>query len=57
MLFLNVVSTGKAKINMTPLKSLWRDQTCKPIKIFMSRMRVAIMIFFRMNITPNLLIQ
>ena len=56
MLFLNVLLTGKEKINMTPLKSLWRDQTCEPMKISMSRMRVAIMMFYRMNITHNLLI-
>ena len=56
MLFLNVILTGKEKIKMIPLKSLWRDQTCEPMKISMSRMRVAIMMFYRMNITHNLLI-
>ena len=55
MLFLNVILTEKEN-NMTPLKSLWRDQTCEPIKISMSRMRVAITMFYRMNITHNLLI-
>ena len=56
MLFFNIKLTGREKINMTPLKSLWRDQTCEPIKISMSRMRVAIAMFYRMNITHNLLI-
>ena len=56
MLFLSVILTGREKMNITPLKSLRCDQTCKPIKISMSRMRVAIMMFHRMNITHNLLI-
>ena len=53
MLFLNVILTGREKMNMTRLKSLLCDQTCKPLKISMSRMRVAIMMFYRMNITHN----
>ena len=57
MLFFNVILAGREKIKMTPLKSLWRNQTCEPIKISMSRMRVAIMMFYRMNITHNLLIK
>ena len=56
MLFLSAILTGREKMNITLLKSLWCDQTCKPIKISMSRMRVAIMMFYRMNITHNLLI-
>ena len=56
MLFLSAVLTEREKMNITLLKSLWCDQTCKPIKISMSRMRVAIMMFYRMNITHNLLI-
>ena len=46
----------KGKINITPLKSLWCDQIYEPIKISMSRMRVTIMMFYRMNIIHNLLI-
>ena len=56
MLFLSVILTGREKINITPLKSLWCDQIYEPIKISLSRMRVAIMMFYRMNIIHNLLI-
>ena len=56
LFFFYVILTGREKINMTPLKLLRRDKTCEPIKISMSRMRVAIMMFYRMNITHNLLI-
>ena len=39
-------------MNIAPLKSLWCDQICEQINISMLRMRVAIMMFYRMNITP-----
>ena len=55
MLFLSVILTGREKMNIAPLKSLWCDQTCEQIKISMSRMRVAIIMLYRMNITHNLL--
>ena len=56
MLFLSVILTGSDKMNIyiTLLKSLWCEQTCEPIKISMSRMRVAIIVFYWMNITHNL---
>ena len=56
MLFLSVILTRRAKMNIIPLKSLWCDQTCEKIKFSMSRMRVAIMMFYWMNISLNLLI-
>ena len=56
MLLLSVILTGREKMNITLLKSFWRDQTCQPIKITMSRMRVAIIMFYWMNVTNNLLI-
>ena len=56
MLFLSVILTRREKINIAPLKSLWCDQICEQIKISMLRMRVAMMMFYRMNITHNLLI-
>ena len=56
MLFLGVILTGREKLNITPQKLLWCDQTFEPIKISMSRMRVTVMMFYRMNITHNLLI-
>ena len=56
MLFLSVTLTGREKMNITPLESLLCDQTSEPIKIFMSRMRVALMMFYWMNATHNLLI-
>ena len=40
MLFLSVILTGRDKIHITLLKSLWCDQTCELIKISLSRMRV-----------------
>ena len=40
MLFLIVILTGREKMNLTPLKSLWCDQTYKPIKICMLRMGI-----------------
>ena len=54
MLFLSVILAGRDKINITLLKSLWCDQTCEPIKISMSSMRVAIIMFNWINITHNL---
>ena len=56
MLFLSVILTGREKMIITLLKSVWRDQTYEPIEISMLRMRVEIMMFYRMNITNNLLI-
>ena len=57
MLLLRGILTGRENMNIIPLKSLWCDQTCEPIKISMLRMRVAIIMFYRMNITHNLLIK
>ena len=47
---------GKKNKNIIQLKSFWRDQKCEPIKIFVSRMRVALEMFYWMNITNKLLI-
>ena len=56
MLFLSVILTETEKMNIIPLKSIWRDQTYELIKISMSRMRVAIRMFNWVNINHNLLI-
>ena len=48
---LSVILTRRETMNKLQLKSFWRDQTCELIKIFLLHMRVAIMMFYRMNIT------
>ena len=57
-LLLDVVSYWLIKKNMNifHFKSFWRDQTCEPIKLFVSRMRVALKMFYLINITIKLLI-
>ena len=44
-------------MNKIHLESFWHDQTGEPIKISVLRMRVALMSFYRMNITKKLLIK
>ena len=39
------------------LNSFWHDQTYGPIRIYVLRMRVALMMFYMMNITNKLLIK
>ena len=40
-------------MNKIHLESFWHDQTHEPIKISVLRMRVAFMMFYRMNITKS----
>ena len=44
------------KMNKIKLNSFCGDQTCEPIKMYVSRMRVALIIDYLMNITKQLLI-
>ena len=44
-------------MNIIQLKSFWHDQTCEIIKMSVSRMRVALMMFYGMNITKKVLIK
>ena len=44
-------------MNIIQKKSFWHDQTYVPIKISVSRMRVALIMFYRMDITKKLLIK
>ena len=44
-------------MNQNQMISFWHVQTCKPIKICVLCMRVALMMFYRMNFTKKLLIK
>ena len=57
LLVFSVILTREKKMNKFQLKSFWHDQTCGPIKISLLRMRVALMMFHRVNITKKLLIK
>ena len=44
-------------MNIIQLESFWHDQTCKYIKISVSRMRNVLIMFYQKNVTDKLLIQ
>ena len=52
MLFLSVILTGREKINIAPLKSVWRDQTCEPIGIFAVTSRLGLVGTEATTVTP-----